>query len=309
MDQNSEPMVCTVDPVIVEQFTGQRTILDPAVARTQVVQAEARLAAATAEVKLAKGQIRYRLIRLYATRIGMPTWALCLCLGTSGALLLAGFGLVIGVGAALLFWALLVGYLAGGLPPLWLLRRLDGENDQNTLEVRTDKFKAAMARQAIAEAAAKEISVDVQNARRFRDLLLQAAASVENKRRAETNRLLAIDPGRLYPDELEIHVGDIFRHLGYTVDLTGKSGDQGVDVLARRGATKVAVQVKRYAGSVGNSAVQEAYAGMAHYRCNQCVVVTSGEFTTPARELAQSTGCRLIDKDQLPALIRGELGF
>lgn len=121
--------------------------------------------------------------------------------------------------------------------------------------------------------------------------------------------MLAIDPGRLYPDEFEKYVGEVFRHLGYEIDQTGKSGDQGVDVIAQKGPLRIAIQVKRYIGSIGNEAVQQVYAGMAHHCCQQCIVVTTGSFTTSARALAASTGCELIDRDQIAVLIRGELGL
>lgn len=129
------------------------------------------------------------------------------------------------------------------------------------------------------------------------------------RRQTEANRLLAIDPGRLYPDEFERYTGDIFKLLGYVVEVTGRAGDQGMDVLACKGSIRIAVQVKRYAGSVGNGAVQEAYAGQAHHRCHHCMVITSGYFTASAIELAKSTRCTLVGRDQIPAMIRGELGL
>lgn len=138
---------------------------------------------------------------------------------------------------------------------------------------------------------------------------MEAAQSVENRRQIEIDRLLAVDVGRLYPDEFERYVGDVFRHLGYTIELTGKTGDQGVDVLAVKGPLRIAIQAKRYMGAVGNSAVQEVYAGMAHHGCQRCIVMASSGFTNGALSLAQSTGCLLIGRQQIPSLVRGEYGL
>lgn len=38
---------------------------------------------------------------------------------------------------------------------------------------------------------------------------------------------------------------------------------------------------------------------MHHYRCNAARVITNNRFTNGARELTQSTGCVLIDRDTL----------
>jgi len=51
----------------------------------------------------------------------------------------------------------------------------------------------------------------------------------------------------------------------------------------------IAVQAKCYAHPVGNSAVQEVYAGMQFYACHSCVVITSSSFTQGGVELAKSS--------------------
>ncbi|REK11602.1 MAG: restriction endonuclease [Planctomycetota bacterium] len=110
--------------------------------------------------------------------------------------------------------------------------------------------------------------------------------------------------------EFELFLADVFRGCGYDVTLTGKSGDQGVDLIVSRGGIQVAVQAKGYpASSVGNSAVQEAHAGMAHYRCHAAAVVTNSRFTSSARELATSVRCILIDGSQIPDVIDGRVSL
>jgi restriction system protein len=100
-----------------------------------------------------------------------------------------------------------------------------------------------------------------------------------------------------------------FRLLGATVETTRVTGDQGVDLVVEKGALRYAIQAKGYHNSVGNAAVQAAVAGMAHYRCNACAVITNSRFTTSAEELALSNRCRLIDEEQIPALVLGKLGI
>jgi HJR/Mrr/RecB family endonuclease len=78
----------------------------------------------------------------------------------------------------------------------------------------------------------------------------------------------------------------VFEALGYYVETTKASGDQGIDLIATLERKKVAIQAKGYSESVGNHAVMEAHAGMTYYGCHCCVVITNSVFTNAARELA-----------------------
>jgi restriction system protein len=123
----------------------------------------------------------------------------------------------------------------------------------------------------------------------------------------EKARLAATNWRDLRGIAFEQFLVEVFQMLGYAVQTTKASGDQGVDLLAVKGSIKLAIQAKGYGGSVGNSAVQEAFAGKAHYGCSQCVVVTNSYFTSGAFALASSTGCLLIDGTGIPKLIAGQL--
>jgi HJR/Mrr/RecB family endonuclease len=99
----------------------------------------------------------------------------------------------------------------------------------------------------------------------------------------------------------------VFETLGYHVELTKKSGDQGADLLVTGKGEKIAVQTKGYADSVGNGAVQEIVAAMPFYHCTSCVVITNSRFTRHAQDLARANGCRLIAGEQIPDLIEGRI--
>ena len=71
-----------------------------------------------------------------------------------------------------------------------------------------------------------------------------------------------------------------------------------------RGGKTYAIQCKNYTGAVGNTAVQEAYAGAEYYGCDIPVVVCPTDFTIPARELAESTGVELWDGEWLSHMMR-----
>ena len=84
---------------------------------------------------------------------------------------------------------------------------------------------------------------------------------------------------------------------GYTnIEMTPKSGDFGVDILARKNGMRIAIQCKRYSGSVGVHAIQEVEGGRKYYGCDKAIVITDSSFTTAAEKMADRIGVRLVDK-------------
>ena len=75
---------------------------------------------------------------------------------------------------------------------------------------------------------------------------------------------------------------------GFTnITVTQGSGDQGIDVIAYKSGIKYGIQCKYYEGTVGNKAVQEAFAGAKFYDCAKAMVITNSTYTKSATELAQ----------------------
>ena len=136
---------------------------------------------------------------------------------------------------------------------------------------------------------------------------------IEKKRRRRLEEeirfraLRLVDLHSINPAEFEKYVAKLLDHRGYTTKVVGQAGDMGVDVIARKGPEKYAVQVKRYSNPVSRTAVSDAVAGGAYHGCNSAMVVTNNYFTAGARALAQSTNCQLIDRDVLAKWI-AELG-
>jgi HJR/Mrr/RecB family endonuclease len=120
-------------------------------------------------------------------------------------------------------------------------------------------------------------------------------------------RLLLIDWRSLRGIPFELFLRDVFEVLEFATEPTKASGDQGVDLIATRSSQRIAFQAKGYEASVGTAAVQEAFAGMAFYKCHRCVVITNSKFTSGAQELAAATGCILIDGTMIPDLIAGKI--
>jgi restriction system protein len=104
------------------------------------------------------------------------------------------------------------------------------------------------------------------------------------------------------PEEFEHWCKCILLSNGWTARTTQRSGDQGADVIAEKFGIRLIIQCKLYNYSVGNKAVQEAYAAKAHYQAAIAAVVTNSSFTTSAQALANTTGVLLLHHSQINSL-------
>jgi HJR/Mrr/RecB family endonuclease len=103
--------------------------------------------------------------------------------------------------------------------------------------------------------------------------------------------------------EFEGFLAGLFRAQGYAAELTPTTGDFGADLILSKDGQRIAVQAKRYAGSVGVSAVQEALSGQAYYQCHAAWVITTGTFTVNALELAGKSGVKMLGRSDIGNLM------
>lgn len=99
--------------------------------------------------------------------------------------------------------------------------------------------------------------------------------------------------------EFEKFICVLFIKMGYKSNLTKASGDQGVDVIIENDLFKIGIQTKCYSDVVGNSAIQEATAGIKFYKCDKAMVITNNYFTKSAIELAKVNNVILWDRNIL----------
>ncbi len=99
--------------------------------------------------------------------------------------------------------------------------------------------------------------------------------------------------------EFEQFVGLIFTKMGYMIEITKGSGDQGLDVIAEKSGNRIGIQAKCYSNKVTNKAIQEIFTALNYYNCDKGIVVTNNYFTDSALDLAQSNNIVLWDRDIL----------
>lgn len=102
--------------------------------------------------------------------------------------------------------------------------------------------------------------------------------------------------------EFEYWVADQLNNFGWNARVTQGSGDQGIDVIAERDGLKAGIQCKLYSSSIGNKAVQEAFAGKSYHSLDATIVMSNAPFTKSAQNLAESTGVILASHYDIPGL-------
>lgn len=125
----------------------------------------------------------------------------------------------------------------------------------------------------------------------------------------EIDRILGLRIGlannfqNITPYEFEQIVARLFRAMGFSCEVTSKSGDYGVDVVARKGTETVAIQCKRNSDEnlVGNRTITMLVGAMLHIRtrATRGIVVTTSGFTRQAKHQAEGCPIELWDKSRL----------
>lgn len=111
---------------------------------------------------------------------------------------------------------------------------------------------------------------------------------------------------KITPKNFERLVGKIFERMGYSVQITGSTGDEGIDLICtRRGEyEKIIVQCKRYKGKVGAPTIRDFYGALLHSKASKGYIVTTGHFTSNASNWAKGKPIELINRENLIRLLK-----
>jgi HJR/Mrr/RecB family endonuclease len=145
----------------------------------------------------------------------------------------------------------------------------------------------------------------------FKDIDFLLREYIQKKEEALTRESIKVISNKfsnLSGSEFENLLYRLYEKMGYMVERTGKTGDQGADLILNKGNERILVQAKRYEDfSVGNSAVQQAVAAKNHYDCNMAVVVATTHFTNEALALAKTNSVDLISKRRIQEMLMNYL--
>lgn len=122
---------------------------------------------------------------------------------------------------------------------------------------------------------------------------------------ADSSESFTLGPN-LTPADYEQYCAQQLRSAGWSANTTKASGDQGSDIIAQKGDTRLVVQCKLYNHPVGNKAVQEVAAARAHEQADWAAVVSNSRYTYSAQQLAETNRILLLhhaDLENIDALL------
>ena len=99
--------------------------------------------------------------------------------------------------------------------------------------------------------------------------------------------------------EFERELGTLYRNLGYRVEITPSSGDQGIDLILRRNGKKTIVQCKRYKDPAGPAVARELYGSLIASGAHNAVLACTAGFTQGVKEFVQGKPIALVTASDL----------
>ena len=109
----------------------------------------------------------------------------------------------------------------------------------------------------------------------------------------------------LSPQRFEDQIARMFERLGYTVEQTPYSNDYGRDAILMKDGEKFLLECKKYSedGSSGRPDLQKFHSAIISDKAKRGFFVTSGGFTSGAKEFAASAPIDIIDAHELLRLM------
>jgi restriction system protein len=116
--------------------------------------------------------------------------------------------------------------------------------------------------------------------------------------------------GSLSPEGFEEFVAELFESLGYRVERTGGSGDEGVDLRLSQDGLRAVVQCKYHQsrGVIGSPDLQKFLGTIHHTQSHKGYFVTTRTFSLAAEKFVADHPIELIDGPRLVQLVEQALG-
>jgi HJR/Mrr/RecB family endonuclease len=103
--------------------------------------------------------------------------------------------------------------------------------------------------------------------------------------------------------EFEQYVAQLLMTRGYSKRKLTEKYDLGDDIIAEKDGVRWGIQVKRYSGLVGTSAVKQVVTALPLYKCERTMVITNSSYTKNAEKLATGNNCVLVGRDSLRRML------
>lgn len=99
--------------------------------------------------------------------------------------------------------------------------------------------------------------------------------------------------------QFEEAVGELYKKLGYKVEVTQGSGDGGVDIKIGKDGKKGIIQCKAHSHQVGPKDVRELWGVKDDFEADYAIFVAYSGVTTAAKDFTRNKEYTIIDKEDL----------
>lgn len=195
---------------------------------------------------------------------------------------------------------------------LFSLRKQERYKENARGQSRRDEMKNKILK-TVSEKLYQILKKSIQLPAPKKDTRRQEKNGIEQKRKPvslehlkeESQEWLRSDYDAMNGEEFEYFCAYLLQANGFTeVKLTKKTGDLGVDILAKKDQITYAVQCKCHMSKIGNQAVRDVYSGKECYHCMVGAVMTNQFFTNAAIDLAEEHNILLWDRTEIENLIK-----
>ena len=130
----------------------------------------------------------------------------------------------------------------------------------------------------------------------------------QRRREAERRRQRKLEQYWISMDGIgfERELGNLFRTMGYGVERTPTSGDQGVDLVLRKNGVTTVVQCKAHQNGVGPAVARELFGSMVAFRAKAAILACTGGFTRGVYEFVEGKPIRLLHASAIARMAQGE---
>ena len=104
--------------------------------------------------------------------------------------------------------------------------------------------------------------------------------------------------------EFERELATLYRQLGYRVESTPTSGDQGIDLILRKNGMTTVVQCKSHQKPVGPAIARELFGSMVAFRADDAILACTAGFTRGVKDFVKGKPITLISASELVSMGR-----
>ena len=99
--------------------------------------------------------------------------------------------------------------------------------------------------------------------------------------------------------EFEQELGEVFKQLGYVVQSTPSTGDQGIDLILKKDGKTTIVQCKGYQSPVGPSVARELFGSLVASKADDAILACTGGFTQGVKQFVRGKRINLLSAAEL----------